>query len=115
MADLQHWYKKYIHKCTKTSSIVIPPSGCSVFCLLCNSFHCRNFAVSNLRMSNCQDTVVNWLLLRNNFVALHVRLVLIRAINLFQKKIYGCDSRESGIVVGMALPAVIQNGDGSVI
>jgi hypothetical protein len=45
------------------------------------SFHCRNFAVSNLPMRNCQDTVVNRLLLRNNFVILHVRPVFIGAIN----------------------------------
>jgi hypothetical protein len=32
-------------------------------------------------MRNCQDTVVNWLLLRNNFVVLYVRPVLIGAIN----------------------------------
>jgi hypothetical protein len=37
--------------------------------------------VSNLPMRNCQDTVVNWLLLRNNFVILHVRPVLIGTIN----------------------------------
>jgi hypothetical protein len=42
------------------------------FCLFLNSFHCLNFAVSNLPMNNCQDTVVSWLLLRNNFVTLHV-------------------------------------------
>jgi hypothetical protein len=41
--------------------------------------------MSNLPMSNCQDTVVNWLLLRNNFVTLHVRPVLIGAINPFKK------------------------------
>jgi hypothetical protein len=59
----------------------------AVFCLLFNSFHCRNFAVSNLPTSNCQGTAVNWLLLRNNFVTLHVRPILIEAINPFQKKI----------------------------
>jgi hypothetical protein len=59
--------------------------GSSVFCLLFNSFHCRNFAVSNLPMSNCQDTVVNWLLLMNNFVTLHVRPALIGAINPLKK------------------------------
>jgi hypothetical protein len=37
-------------------------------------------------MSNFQDTVVNWLLLRNNFVTPHVRPVLIGAINPFQKQ-----------------------------
>jgi hypothetical protein len=37
-------------------------------------------------MSNCQDTVVNWLLLRNNFVTLHVRPVLIGAINPLKKR-----------------------------
>jgi hypothetical protein len=52
-----------------------------------NSFYCRNFAVSNLPISNCQDTVVNWLLLRNNFVTLHVRPVLIGAINPFKKNV----------------------------
>jgi hypothetical protein len=47
-------------------------------------------------MRKCQDTVVNWLLLRNNFVILHVRPVLIGAINpLFKKKhiekaLYAC-------------------------
>ena len=29
----------------------------------------------------CQDTVVNWLLQRNNFVTLHVRIILIGTIN----------------------------------
>jgi predicted membrane-bound dolichyl-phosphate-mannose-protein mannosyltransferase len=37
--------------------------------------------MSNLPMHNCQDTVVNWLLLRNNFVILHVRPVLMGAID----------------------------------
>jgi hypothetical protein len=43
-----------------TSSTVIPPSGCSVFYVLCNSFHCRNFSKLNSPTCNCNDTVVNW-------------------------------------------------------
>jgi hypothetical protein len=66
-------------------SVIIIFQWLQCFLFIVYSFHCRNFAVSNLPTSNCQDTVVNWLLLRNNFVTVHVRPVLIGAINPFKK------------------------------
>ena len=56
-----------------------------VYCLLSNSFHCRNFVVLNLPMCICNETAVNWLLFRNNFVTLHVPDLLINAINPLKK------------------------------
>jgi hypothetical protein len=62
-----------------------------VYCLLI--FTAIILLLSYLPMNNCKNTVVNWLLFRNNFVTIYVPPLLISAINPFQKKM---GSKEGG-------------------